>query len=94
MNPFITVRKAEDQLGVAYNTAAEALRLLAKRHIIIQINDARRDRVFCAQALLDILEEPARLTPQKSGEDSPTKAARKPASVPARKKRNPARNKS
>lgn len=63
VNPFMTVRKAEEKLGVAYNTAAAALRLLNKRHIIIQINDARRDRVFCAQALLDILEEPARLAP-------------------------------
>jgi len=59
VNPFITVRKAEEHLGVAYNTAAAALRLLSKRHIIKQMGDARRDRVFCAQALLDILEEPA-----------------------------------
>jgi Fic family protein len=63
-NPFITVRKAEAQLGVAYNTAAAALRRLVRLRIVKQIGDARRDRVFCAQALLDILEEPPRLRPR------------------------------
>ena len=60
-NPFITVRKAEAQLEVAYNTAAAALRRLVKLRIVKQVGEARRDRVFCAQALLDILEEPPRL---------------------------------
>lgn len=62
-NPFITVRKAEAQLDVAYNTAATALQRLAKMKVIQQIGEARRDRVFCARSLLDILEEPARLRP-------------------------------
>jgi Fic family protein len=63
-NPFITVRKAEAQLEVAYNTAAAALRRLVKLRIVKQVGEARRDRVFCAQALLDILEEPPRLRPE------------------------------
>ena len=58
------MRKAEAQLGVAYNTAAAALRRLVKLRIMKQIGEARRDRVFCAQALLDILEEPPRLRPE------------------------------
>jgi Fic family protein len=62
-NPFITVRKAEAQLEVAYNTAAAALRRLVKLGIVKQIGEGRRDRVFCAQALLNILEEPPRLRP-------------------------------
>jgi len=62
-NPFITVRKAEVQLSVAYNTAAAALRRLTQMEIVQQVGAARRERVFCAQALLDILEEPARLRP-------------------------------
>jgi cell filamentation protein, protein adenylyltransferase len=60
-NPFITVRKAEAQLGVAYNTAAAGLRRLVRLRIIKQVGEARRDRVFWARAVLDILEEPARL---------------------------------
>ncbi len=63
-NPFITMRKAEAQLGVAYNTAATALGRLVRLRIVKQVGDARRDRVFCAQALLDILEEPPRLRPE------------------------------
>jgi Fic family protein len=62
-NPYITVRKAEAQLGVAYNTAAAALRSLIRLRIVKQVGDARRDRVFCAQDILSILEEPARLRP-------------------------------
>ena len=60
-NPFITVRKAEDQLDVAYNTAATALQHLVRLGIVKQIGKVRRGRVFCAQTLLDILEEPPRL---------------------------------
>jgi hypothetical protein len=30
--------------------------------ILKQVNEARRDRVYCATGLLRILEEPARLT--------------------------------
>ena len=62
-NPYLTIRKAESQLGVAYNTAATAIRQLESMRIIRQVGDASRDRVFCAQALLDILEEPPRLRP-------------------------------
>jgi Fic family protein len=65
-NPFITARKAQAQLGVAYNTAAGALRLLTRIRVVKQIGEGRRDRVFCAQTLLDILEEPARLHPAGS----------------------------
>jgi Fic family protein len=63
-NPFITVRKAEAQLDVAYNTAATALQRLCKMKVLQQVGEARRDRVFCARALLGILEEPARLRPE------------------------------
>ncbi len=61
-NPFITVKKAQEQLDVAYNTAMSAIRKLMKAGVLSQVNDAKRDRIFCAQAILDILEEPAKLT--------------------------------
>ena len=64
-NPFITVRRTEAQLDVAYNTAAAALRRLAQSGIVKQQANARRGRVFCAQKLLGILEEPARLSPDE-----------------------------
>jgi len=34
--------------------------------ILKQVNQAKRDRVYCATALLKILEEPARLVPMEA----------------------------
>ena len=62
-NPFVTARGAQQRLGVAYNTAMRAIGQLDKQGIIKEVSGAKRDRVFCARKLLDILEEPAQLTP-------------------------------
>jgi len=32
--------------------------------VLAKVGDGKRDRVFCARAILDILEEPARLVPE------------------------------
>lgn len=61
-NPFITVKGAAEKLGVAFTTAQRAIERLERLGIVKQSGDAKRDRVYCAKALLDILEEPARLT--------------------------------
>ena len=58
-NPFVTVNGAAKGLGVAFTTAQRAIDALASHHILQQSGDARRGRVYCAQALLDILDEPA-----------------------------------
>lgn len=63
-NPFVTARSVEKKLAVAYNTATRALSQLEKGAIVKEVTGARRDRVYCAKSLLDILEEPARLTPE------------------------------
>jgi hypothetical protein len=39
---------------------------LASLSILTQTSDARRDRVFCARPILDILEEPASLKPLRN----------------------------
>ncbi len=62
-NPFITVKGAAEKLNVAFTTAQRAIEKLARLEIVKQKGDAKRDRVYCAQALLDILEEPAQLIP-------------------------------
>jgi Fic family protein len=62
-NPFVTPRGAEKHLGVAYNTVMRAIGQLEKQGIIKEVSGAKRDRAYCAQKLLDILEEPARLSP-------------------------------
>lgn len=64
-NPFITVRNLQRQLNTSYNTAARAVVAMEKMGIIQQVSQGKRDRVYCGQAILDILEEPARLVPQE-----------------------------
>ena len=64
-NPFVTAKSAAERLDVAFTTAQRAIERLERLQIVKQVGDAKRDRVYCANALLDILEEPAQLTPGK-----------------------------
>jgi Fic family protein len=59
-NPFLTVRKAADKLDIAFTTAQRAIDKLIKLTIVQEVSQAKRDRVYCAKAILDILEEPAK----------------------------------
>jgi len=58
-NPYITVNGAARDLEVAFTTAQRTIEALVSHRILKQTNDSRRDRVYCAQDLLDILDEPA-----------------------------------
>jgi Fic family protein len=60
-NPFITITGAAHRLGVAFTTAQRALERLERHGIVQPATGAKRSRVYCARALLQILEEPARL---------------------------------
>ena len=62
-NPFITAKGAAERLGVAFTTAQRAIGRLERLQILHQAGTAKRDRVYCAEALLAILEEPAHLRP-------------------------------
>ena len=62
-NPFCTTTRVARRLDVAFTTAQRAVETLRRAGVLKQVNDAKRDRVYCAAALLKILEEPARLTP-------------------------------
>ena len=62
-NPYITVKSAEKQLSVAFTTAQRGIKKLEELSILSEVSGAKRDRVYCAKTLLDILEEPAQLTP-------------------------------
>jgi Fic family protein len=62
-NPYITAKGAAGRLKVAFTTAQRAIERLERLGILKQTDDAKRDRVYCAKALLDILEEPAHLKP-------------------------------
>ena len=62
-NPFLTVNKAAAGLGVAFTTAQRAVERLEKLSIVRKVGQAKRDRVYCAKAVMDILEEPAKVAP-------------------------------
>ncbi len=62
-NPFITTNGVAGKLAVAFTTAQRAIERLERAEIVKRTGDAKRDRVYCASALLDILEEPAHLKP-------------------------------
>ena len=62
-NPFITTKGVTDKLAIAFTTAQRAIERLERARIVKRVGIAKRDRVYCATALLDILEEPARLKP-------------------------------
>ena len=62
-NPFLTVKKAATQLGVAFTTAQRGIDRLEKAGVLRRVNKAKRDRVYCAKQIFDILEEPARIAP-------------------------------
>jgi Fic family protein len=61
-NPFITTTSVSKRLGVAFTTIQRAIERLEANGIVQRTSDAKRNRVYCARALLEILEEPARLT--------------------------------
>jgi Fic family protein len=60
-NPYVTPTSVRQKLNVAYNTAVDAIRRLERRGILLKVGESRRDRVYCASGILEILEEPARL---------------------------------
>jgi Fic family protein len=65
-NPYWTIKRAAQRLGVAYTTAERAVERLEAHGIVTQTTDAKRDRVYCATAILKILEEPANLRPSRT----------------------------
>lgn len=60
-NPFVTTKGAAEKMEVAFTTAQRAIQRLEKLEILAPVGDAKRDRVYCARALLNILEEPPQL---------------------------------
>lgn len=62
MNPFVTVKQMATSLDVSHATVQRAIDMLEKMHIMREVSGAKRNRVYCAQELLRILEEPAKIS--------------------------------
>jgi Fic family protein len=61
MNPFTTIKKIAEDLKISFTTAQRAVSKLESFGIITQVTTSKRDRVYCAVKILDILEEPAKI---------------------------------
>ena len=62
VNPYITITKTAEKLGVAFTTVQRIIEKLEELSILTQTSQGKRDRVYCAQKILDILEEPTKIT--------------------------------
>ena len=57
-NPFRTVGGIAKELDVAYTTARRAIDRLEEAGIVSLVGAARRNRVYCARGMLEILDAP------------------------------------
>lgn len=56
-NPIIDIGKTAEALGLSFSTVSGALKRLEEKNIIVQTNDASRNRVFAYQEYLNILRK-------------------------------------
>lgn len=67
VNPYVTINKISEDLGVAYSTAQRAIQKLEVANIIRKTSDTKRDKVYCATGVLSILEEPTKISTEYDG---------------------------
>ena len=56
-NPIIDIRKTAEALGASFSTVSGAVKRLEEKGILVQTNNASRNRVFAYQEYLDILRK-------------------------------------
>jgi predicted HTH transcriptional regulator len=61
VNPYLTTNKIAEELKIAYSTAQRGVQKLEEAKIIKQMNSSKRDKIYCAIEILEILEEPTKL---------------------------------
>lgn len=67
VNPYCTAKKISEKLGVAFTTAQRGIAKLEELGIILQTSEGKRDRIYCAKEILNILEEPTKITENLDG---------------------------
>ena len=58
-NPYCTINKVSGTLRIAFATAQRGVDKLIALGILEQTDSAKRNRVYCARKIMDILDEPA-----------------------------------
>ncbi len=61
VNPYVTTKRVAEELNIAYTTAKRGIQKLESYGIIQQINQVKRDKIYCATEILAILEEEAKV---------------------------------
>ena len=57
-NPFCTIKKTSETLGIAFTTAQRGIDRLIKVGVLKQVGSSKRNRVYCAEQIMDILDQP------------------------------------
>jgi len=61
INPYVVTKNVAEELNIAYSTAKRGIQKLEAAGIIKQVNEAKRDKIYCATEILNILEEVAKI---------------------------------
>jgi predicted transcriptional regulator len=61
VNPYFTINKIAKDLDIDYSTAQRGVQKLESSGIIQKTNDNKRDKVYCTNEILSILEEPIKI---------------------------------
>jgi predicted HTH transcriptional regulator len=62
-NPYCTAKGVSEKLGIAFTTAQRGILRLEALDVLMQEGATRRNRVFCAERIMAILDEPAAFGP-------------------------------
>lgn len=76
-NPYCTATGMSARLGVAFTTAQRAIDRLESAGVLTRVSAAKRNRVYCAKPILDILEEPAQLRATEASRTTPRRTRRR-----------------
>ncbi|HJD56162.1 MAG TPA: Fic family protein [Rickettsia endosymbiont of Pyrocoelia pectoralis] len=67
VTPFCTINNISKKFDVAFTTAQRVVNKLEKLGIIVQTSTGKRDKIYCATEILNILEEPTKITENLDG---------------------------
>jgi hypothetical protein len=69
MRPLLNARAAQEYLNVTFPAAQKALNALVEAEILAEITGGRRNRVYAAKEILEVLEEDIIAPRAKDNED-------------------------
>lgn len=54
-NPYCTLKRISEKLDLAFSTAQRGVDKLIESGVLVQVDASKRNRVYCAQGIMDIL---------------------------------------